>query len=31
MLLRVAKNLDDPVGDGHVLDYRVDGKSYPRC
>jgi hypothetical protein len=30
MSLRVAKNLDDPADDGYVLDYRVDGKSYPR-
>jgi hypothetical protein len=31
MLLRVARRTDDPADEGHVLDYRVDGKSYPRC
>jgi hypothetical protein len=30
MLLRVAKNLDDPADDGYV-DYPVDGKICPRC
>jgi hypothetical protein len=31
MLLRVAKNLDDPADDGYVLDYPVDCKICPRC